>query len=85
MIKRHHVAALAAFAAAAGAAATALLLFAPVTAKIDPSQLPDPRPVVSGTYDPGLYTPFTRPPRPPHPPEIYRPPTEDAPVTRSTR
>lgn len=34
-----------------------------------------PPSVVKPTYDPGLYTPFTRPPRPPHPASIYTPPS----------
>lgn len=51
------------------------------TVNNEPVRLP-----VDPGYDPGLYTPFTQPPRPPHPIEIYRPPTADGPSsTRSTR
>lgn len=66
--------ALVAAGAVVGAISTVLLLFGPITAKIDPSQLPDPRPVVvSPSYTPFTVVP-TKPTRPPHPLSVYIPP-----------
>lgn len=61
------------FAALVGTAAASLLalFFPPMTARINPAELPDPRPVV---IQGGTYTPFTaKPTRPPHPASIYTP------------
>lgn len=70
MLNRKDCIALVAGAAVAGTISTVLLLFGPVTAKIDPTQLPDPTPVVVSPN----YTPFTQVPRPPHPLSVYVPP-----------
>lgn len=70
MISKQDRVALAAGAAVIGVVSAVSLLLGPVTAKIDPAQLPDPGPVVVSPS----YTPFTQVPRPPHPLSVYVPP-----------
>lgn len=74
--ERHRIrmlALVALFAALVGTAAASLLalFFPPIQSRINPAELPDPRPVV---INGGTYTPFTaKPTRPPHPASIYTP------------